>query len=77
MNESYPKYRTHYLPRTRNGWVSLIAFVVLFALCQPPVVGLANRIDPQLADLPFLYVWLGAVYVALIAVLIWALRRGV
>jgi hypothetical protein len=70
-------YRSHYLPRTKGGWVALVAFLALFALTQPPVVhGLANRTEAWLLGLPFLYTWLLAVYTALILVLLWALWRG-
>lgn len=70
-------YRSHYLPRTKRGWVALVAFLALFGLTQPPVVhGLVNRTEPWLWGLPFLYAWLLAVYAALILVLLWALWRG-
>ena len=47
------------------------------ALAQPPIVhGLADRIEPWLLGMPFLYVWLLAVYGAMIGVLVWAYRRG-
>ncbi|MDE2976629.1 MAG: hypothetical protein OXU63_03805 [Acidobacteriota bacterium] len=45
---------------------------------MPPVTHtLLNRIEPSALGVPFLYLALFAVYVALIAVLIWAYRRGV
>ncbi len=45
---------------------------------MPPVTHtLLNRIEPSALGVPFLYLSLFAVYVALIAVLIWACRRGV
>ena len=69
-------YRSHFVPRTRAGWGALVAFLVLFALTQPPIVhGVADRIDPWILGLPFLYAWLLAVYAALILVLLWVLRR--
>ena len=52
-----------------------MAFLCLMALAQPPIVLLANRIEPRIAGLPFLYVWLLAAYVGMIAVLIYAWRR--
>jgi hypothetical protein len=68
--------RSHLLPRTRNGWVAAILFLVLLALAEPPIVhGLANRVEPWILGLPFLYAYLLGVYVALIGVLIWAMRR--
>ena len=74
----YPRYRSHYLPRTRNGWIAVTLFVVLFALTQPPFVHtVANRIEPWLFGLPFLYAYLLILYCALIAVLLWAQRKGV
>ncbi len=77
-NDSYPEYRSHYRPRTRHGWTAVILFVALFALTQPPFVSsLANRIEPTILGMPFLYVYLLVIYVALIGVLIWARRRDV
>ena len=68
--------QSHYRPRSRSGWIAVLAFVGLMALAQPPVVHrLVNRIEPWVLGLPFLYAWLLSVYVALIAVLLWAHRR--
>lgn len=70
--------RSHYLPRSRDGWIATILFLVLMALAQPPVVhGVVNRIEPWILGMPFLYAWLLGVYVLMIAVLLWAMRRGV
>lgn len=69
--------RSHYLPRTRAGWVAVVAFCGLMLLAQPPVVHrLVNRIEPWVLGLPFLYAWLLGVYVAMIGVLLWVQRRG-
>ena len=52
--------------------------MVLFALTQPPLVFvLANRIEPSWFGVPFLFVYLLALYIALIGVLLWAYRRRV
>lgn len=73
-----PVPRPHYLPRTGAGWTASILFLVLCALAQPPVVhGWANRVEPWILGVPFLYAYLLVVYVAMIAVLVWALSRGV
>lgn len=76
--EDYPKYRSHLLPRTRDGRIAILVFVALFALAMPPVTHtVLNRLEPVILGLPFLYAMLLFVYVALIGVLIWTLRRGV
>jgi hypothetical protein len=76
--EPAPKYRSHYRPRTRDGWIATVAFVLLFALCMPPVTHmLLDRVEPWMLGTPFFYSALFFVYVALIGVLVWALRRGV
>lgn len=68
--------RSHLLPRTRAGWVALLLFLGLLALAEPPLVhGFANRIEPWLFGFPFLYSYLLVVYLALIGVLLWVLRR--
>lgn len=69
--------RSHYVPRTRAGRIAVGAFLALFALTQPPLVFvLANRVEPWVAGVPFLYAYLLVVYFALIAVLLWAKRRN-
>jgi hypothetical protein len=55
-----------------------LSFTILMAMAQPPIVyTLANRTEPWVLGMPFLYVYLLAVYVLMIGVLIWAMRRGV
>jgi len=69
-------FRSHLLPRTRDGWVAVLLFLGLFAMVEPPFVhGVANRVEPWLLGFPFLYTYLLVIYTALIGVLIWALRR--
>lgn len=70
--------RSHFLPRTRDGWIATIAFIALFMLAMPPVTHtLLNRVEPWILGLPFFYAVLLIVYTSLIVVLVWALRRGV
>ena len=76
MPDNSTSFRSHLLPRTRQGWVAVVLFLGLLALAEPPIVhSLANRLEPWILGLPFLYAYLMAVYFALIGVLIWALRR--
>ena len=70
--------RSHYLPRTRPGRIATIAFLLAMALAQPPIVhGLMNRIEPWILGMPFLFAYLFGVYCLMIAVLVWALRKGI
>lgn len=70
--------RSHFIPRSRDGWIATLSFVVLFLLAMPPVTHtVLNRSEPWLLGLPFFYAVLLLVYVALIGVLIWTYRRGV
>lgn len=67
---------SHYRPRTREGWIAVVAFLGLLALAQPPIVHrFANRIEPWVLGLPFLYAYLLIVYLAMIGVLFWVQRR--
>jgi hypothetical protein len=69
-------FRSHLLPRTRDGWIALLLFLGLFALVEPPFVHtIANRIEPWLLGFPFFYTYLLFLYSALICVLLWALWR--
>ena len=48
------------------------------ALSQPPVVhGFANRIEPWIFGMPFLFIYLLGVYVVAIAVMVWTMARKV
>lgn len=77
MSSSSPP-RRRFLPRTRDGCIVTVAFAALFLLAMPPVThAFLNRIEPSFFGVPFLYVALFVIYVALIAVLILAYRRGV
>lgn len=69
---------SHLIPRTRDGWIATISFVALFMLAMPPVTHtVLNRVEPWIGGFPFLYAALLAIYVGLIGILVWALRRGV
>lgn len=72
-----PARTTHLRPRTRTGRAALVIFLGLFALTQPPVVhGLADRIEPMILGMPFLYAYLLGLYLLLVGVLVWARIKG-
>jgi hypothetical protein len=76
--KNQPEYRSHLIPRTRDGWVAVVAFLGLLALAMPPVTHrFLNRLEPEILGLPFLYAVLLGIYLALIGVLIWTYRRRV
>ncbi len=67
-----PARQSHFRPRSREGWIAILAFVGLMLLAQPPIVfAVANRIEPWILGMPFLYAWLLGVYLAMIGVLLW------
>ena len=71
-----PVKLSHFVPRSRRGWIAVLAFLGLMALAQPPIVfRFANRVEPWVLGLPFLYAWLLGVYVAMIGVLLWVQRQ--
>jgi len=68
---------SHFVPRTREGWIAVVAYVALFALCMPPFThGLWDRPGSWVAGWPFFMVVLFVIYSALIGVLVWSLRKG-
>ena len=70
--------RSHYLPRTRAGWIATTLLLACMVLSQPPVVhGLANRIEPWFLGMPFLFTYLLGVYVVMIAILIWTMIKKI
>ncbi|GMV06452.1 MAG: hypothetical protein AMXMBFR53_27280 [Gemmatimonadota bacterium] len=76
--DDYPRYRSHLVPRTRDGWIATVTFLAVLALAMPPVTHrFLNRLEPVILGLPFLYAVLLALYFLLVAVLVWTYRRGV
>lgn len=76
-SDEYPRYPSHFVPRTLAGRLTVAAFIGLMALAQPPIVfALANRVEPWLLGMPFLFSYLLLVYAAMIAVLVVAARRN-
>ncbi len=73
----YPHFASHFVPRTTTGRRALLLFLIFFALVEPPILLLANRIEPFVLGMPFLYTYLLAVYIAGIAVLLWMHHRNV
>lgn len=72
-----PGRPTHLRPRTRDGWIALVAFVALFVLAMPPVTHtLLDRVQPWILGWPFFFAALLVVYSVLVGVLVWAYRRG-
>lgn len=68
---SEPRRRSHWWPRTLRGKVATVGFLGTLALAQPQIVfAFANRIDPLVAGVPFLYAYLTGVYVLLLALLL-------
>ena len=69
--------RSHWRPRSRDGWIACTAFAALFLLAMPPLTHtLLNRVEPWVLGVPFFFATLLVVYLALIGVLVWALLRG-
>ena len=65
---------SHLRPRSARGWFIIAYFVALFALTQWPFLAWANRIEPLVFGLPFLYAYLSIDY-ALMLVGLWLLWR--
>ncbi len=71
----YESFPSHLIPRTRLGRRVVGLYIVLFLCAQWPIVALANRDEPTVFGLPFLFVFLAVVYAAKILLLIYAARR--
>jgi hypothetical protein len=71
------RVRSHWRPRTFAGVTATLLFIVLMLLAEPPAVFvIADRVEPVILGMPFLYVYLATLYVGMIAVLIWAMLKG-
>lgn len=76
-SESSPRYRPHIWPRSRAGRLALASFSGLLALAEPPAVYvIANRVEPRILEMPFLYLYLLVLYLAMTGVLVWVAKRG-
>ena len=70
--------RSHFIPRTRAGWIATVLLIACLVLAQPPIVhGLVNRVEPWILGMPFLFAYLLGIYVVTIAVLLWAMSKKV
>jgi len=65
---------SHFRPRSNRGWFMIGYFFVLFSLTQWPFLAWANRIEPIVFGLPFLYAYLCIVYTLMLLGL-WLLWR--
>ena len=69
--------KNHVVPRTRDGWVAVGTFLLLVLATQPPLVYVVAGSRIQIFGIPFLYLYLLALYFCQIVILIWAAIRGV
>jgi hypothetical protein len=68
--------KSHFVPRTRRGRRVVLGVLFLYLLIQWPVLTLVNRIEPFVLGMPLLFGYLLAVYIGIIAVMIYAARKG-
>lgn len=70
-------FKSHLIPRTRRGKFVTLAILCLYLLIQWPILRFANRIQPLILGLPFLYFYLLVIYVGIIAIMVYAAKKGV
>ena len=68
--------KSHFVPRSRRGRGVVLFILFLFLLIQWPVLQAANRIEPFVLGMPFLFLYLLVIYVGIIGVLLYAARKG-
>lgn len=68
--------KSHFVPRSRRGRTVALVIVCLFLLIGWPVLPLANRIEPFVVGMPFLYFYLLVIYIGMIAVMLYAAGKG-
>jgi apolipoprotein N-acyltransferase len=75
---SHQRPTSHFVPRTREGWIATIAFAGLFLLAMPPVSHrILDRPGTWVWGVPVLFFSLFVIYLLLIGVLVWALRKDI
>jgi hypothetical protein len=72
----YREFPSHYVPRTLAGGLALGLYLLFLLAAEWPLLPFANRIEPTVLGFPFLFVYLGVIYAAKIATLIYAAKRG-
>ena len=74
-NKGYLEFKSHWIPRSREGKLALLYFVILYLLVEWPVLKLFNSIDPVILGFPILLVWLSGVYLLLILGLLYIMGK--
>ena len=49
--------RNHLVPRKRSTWALIIWYLVIFSMVEWPGWQIANRVEPMIGGLPFIFVW--------------------
>ena len=65
-------FKNHLIPRSRKGKLVTLTVLCLYLLIQWPILQFANRMEPFVLGMPFLYVYLLFIYCCIIAVMVYA-----
>ena len=70
-------FKNHLIPRSRKGKLVTLTVLCLYLLIQWPILRFANRIEPFVLGMPFLYFYLLLIYFCIIAVMVYACLQDV
>lgn len=68
--------KTHLLPQTRVGWIVFLVFLISIVAMSPPALDWANRIEPVMGNLSFVFWWATLWWLVLVADMILYFRFG-
>jgi len=69
-------FKFHFIPRSRKGKIVTVVILGIYLLLQWPALQLANRIEPFILGMPFLYFYLLLGYLLIIGAMIYACKEG-
>ncbi len=69
--------RSHLIPRSPGTVILIIWFVICFAAIQWPGWLIANRVEPYVLGLPFMFFWAILWWLLLIATIIYVAAKGI
>ena len=68
--------RSHLIPRDSKSWVWIAWFVIAWAAVQWPGWQIANRVEPLVLGIPFMFFWALVWWVLLVVSIILLARKS-
>lgn len=74
-HDRYRSYPSHFVPRTAQGRLIVVLYLLWLACAEWPLLPWANRIEPTVLGFPFVFAYLAAIYAAKMVTLLYAAKQ--